>query len=267
VGIGCGEDVVVKQDDSNHQHAVNLLIELGGLSMASASDREAVLAALSGFGVMNRLGTAEWMSLCQDLSDTDLEQLFKGAVIAEVKFSWSGGSVAAAIWIFRAMGRRGLKSTHALSDWAMQTTNNPYVPFGTSNFGARSFIEYHECIVVKASNYERHVKDEVEAKSDRSARTAERAERAEHHRTQAQERRARLAELQVLSILDRLVAAIDDNAQCLSYYPQEWVSEIDDDVLAALDGEKQMRLRSKSASLHRGAWCVYETGIYPGKCK
>ncbi len=148
----------MNMDDCNRQRAVNLFIELGGLSMASASDSEAVLTALSGFDAMNRLGPDVWMSLCQLLSDTDIEQLFKGTVIAEVGLSWCGGSVAAANWIFKAMERRGSTSIDTLSDWALRTTTNSYVPFGTQNFGARSLIEYRECIANKACNYEHRVK-------------------------------------------------------------------------------------------------------------
>jgi hypothetical protein len=241
----------------DREHAVSLLIELGRLSAVHVSETAEALSSLSDFDAMNRLGPGDWFGLCLSLSDNDLEHLFKGAVLAEEGLSWCGGSVAAAIWILKAMERRGSKAIDWLADWALRTSTNPYVPFGTQNLGARSLIEYLERLAGKCVTYTRYIKNERSTQSERTTRTAESVKRAERHRIQAQARRDRIAELRALPILDRLVVAIDDDAHRLSYYPQEWVSEVDDATLEALDGERSTRLVSKSASIHRGAWCGF----------
>ena len=83
---------------------------------------------------INRLHWSTWKEFANELSNDDLVDLFKGLVIVERELKWMGGSVAAAIWIFKILfWERGVKNITEIADFGKRNSDNPYIPFGTSH--------------------------------------------------------------------------------------------------------------------------------------
>lgn len=84
-----------------------------------------------------------WYSLTDSLSDAEHESLIRAITVAERDYpAFGGGSVSGVIFAFIRLQHRTQSSLDALADWILAHTDNPYVPFGTRNLGARSLVEY-----------------------------------------------------------------------------------------------------------------------------
>lgn len=93
---------------------------------------------------LNRESPEFWKDRIQNMGQTEVEALAKAMVFLERRYRWSGGSVAAIIWIYRYYQERFQDKDHRLADWLLEHSRggNYYVPFGTNNKGARSVEEY-----------------------------------------------------------------------------------------------------------------------------
>ena len=89
----------------------------------------------------NRLHWREWNTVTAKLSIDEIVSLIKGLVAAEEKLRWTGGSVSAVIWVFRELERRDHILAAEVAEWILNHSSNPWVPFGSSNFGAKSLEE------------------------------------------------------------------------------------------------------------------------------
>ena len=83
-----------------------------------------------------------WHSLTDSLSESEHESLIRAITVAERDYpAFGGGSVSGVIWAFLRLQHRTQSSLEVLADWILAHTDNPYVPFGTSNHSARSLSE------------------------------------------------------------------------------------------------------------------------------
>lgn len=84
-----------------------------------------------------------WYPLVDSLSEAEHESLIRAITVAERDYpAFGGGSVSGVIFAFIRLQHRAQSSLDALADWILAHTDNPYVPFGTSNLGARSLADY-----------------------------------------------------------------------------------------------------------------------------
>src|SRR5260370_37489562 len=91
---------------------------------------------------INRLGRDLWEAIAEHYATPVLERLIKVLVIAERELKWTGGSVAATVWLFWVYQRRTDADSDALADWIFRNKgNNYYLPFGFSS-AARSLDEW-----------------------------------------------------------------------------------------------------------------------------
>ena len=74
---------------------------------------------------VNRWHRNEWDPILEPLNIVDHQALAKGLVVAEETHRWGGGSVAAAIWVYRAFERKFPEATDALADWMLAQSSNP----------------------------------------------------------------------------------------------------------------------------------------------
>jgi hypothetical protein len=88
-----------------------------------------------------RLGRDQWNQVADTLSENDLVSLIKALTLLEQYPGFRAGGVAPVIWLFRCLPDGNARV--ALVNWILGHTENEYVPFGTSNHGAKSLDEYH----------------------------------------------------------------------------------------------------------------------------
>ena len=90
---------------------------------------------------MDRLHWNDWEPILEPLNAAGHEALGKGLVVAEETHHWCCGSVAAAIWVYRAFEQKFPEAADALADWMLAHSSNPWVPFGRDRGSARSIVE------------------------------------------------------------------------------------------------------------------------------
>ena len=130
------------------------------------------------FGHIMRQSSEFWRNAVRPLSDFELESLVRTLTIAERDFpAFGGGSVSGVIFAFHQLQERTQSSLDELADWVLAHTNNPYVPFGTSNHSARSLSELRafKKAAAAAKVTRAHVEEERHA-----AAVARNAEKATH---------------------------------------------------------------------------------------
>lgn len=91
---------------------------------------------------INRLSPQIWNVFFNELSDNNIIKLFKGIVLTEKTLKWTGGSVAGGIWIYKEIERRKIDNDYQIANWALMTTNNPYIPFGSINHSKKNVVDY-----------------------------------------------------------------------------------------------------------------------------
>lgn len=102
------------------------------------------LSWLAKYGWINRLHWSEWDEATSQLSAKPLKSPLKLVVVCEKHFNWTGGLVAAAIWLFRDYERRDPADARTLAEWVLQHRGrNPWIPFGNTSF-ARTMEEREE---------------------------------------------------------------------------------------------------------------------------
>lgn len=120
--------------------AKEILIEIGNTLNIDSNYR----TVLSKLDEINRQTNQFWHSETKNLEDKKLISLFKGIVIVEKELNWIGGSVAGGIWIYKEIIKRNLDDNYSLANWTLSITNNPYLPFGSTNYESKSILEYFE---------------------------------------------------------------------------------------------------------------------------
>jgi hypothetical protein len=113
------------------------------------ADADTVKARLFPFDWINRLHWNEWNRVTGIMERDPSVYLARGLVRAEKMLGWSGGSVAASIWVFRMVQRRFPQEADALAEWMLANSDNPWVPFGTNRGDARSLAELEQHLEAK----------------------------------------------------------------------------------------------------------------------
>jgi len=207
---------------------------------------------------LNNIHIDEWRIICDSVDNDELILLFKGLILAECRFGLKGGSVASAISIYRIISDRSLDLTGEIANWALNNTNNNYVPFGTSNYGQRSIAELKffkaekaRVTALKADTYEKVLKRVKGRKVKRAA------EIANLRNLGYDERRMILQELEDMhsdkSIEQKLTIIATDDFYPPEYYPVTWI-DFPCEQIKDLPTELVKRLVDKLSTKSRGKW-------------
>jgi hypothetical protein len=145
------------------------LIEIGKSSDFSRVSSSLAVQEQQRFGYIMRLRPETWFSIADSLNTEDLVALIKCLTIAERVFEdWKAGSVSPVIWLFRSLTSLNPNFAEIVADWVLANTDNNYLPFGTTNLGAKSLVEHAR---LKQSASERaQARYEAEVQRQESAR-------------------------------------------------------------------------------------------------
>jgi hypothetical protein len=116
-----------------------------------------------------RLGPETWFSIAESLNTEDVVALIKCLTIAERIFDdWKAGSGSPVVWLYKRLTNLAPNITETVAEWVLSNTENHYLPFGTTNRGAKSLAEYDR---LKQSASERaKARYEAEVQRQESAR-------------------------------------------------------------------------------------------------
>lgn len=96
-------------------------------------------------GNFMRLDAESWALATSELSVTEIVSLIRCLTRIERHNGFGAGSVSPVIWLFRKLPEEQQRPD--LVSWILENTENPYLPFGSSNHGAKSHEEYlRQCI-------------------------------------------------------------------------------------------------------------------------
>jgi len=239
------------------REAVELLIAAGlaGDELAVASR---ILVPLRTRDELNRQSPSCWREQCATLDDASVDSLARGLVIAEKLYGWAGGSVAAAIWVYQELERRQPADLEVTTDWLLRKTANTYVPFGTSNFGAKSLPDY---MVLATRHSSKIMRGIAEQHTQKDMADVLRRQRAEQRKRAAEERRTALRQdfLMVLSskpISAQLLQLVDDSLYPVEFHPTCLAYHLTTDVIRSLDEALKGRLLIRLKGKRRGPWAA-----------
>lgn len=155
---------------------------------------------LSDAGWINRCGPDNWLAAIASLSTPQLEWLIKIVVIAESHLKgWGAGSVASAIWLFRAYEKRSDGDWRQMADWILRNRGgNNYLPFGFMT-AARSLDGWYSERASKKKRYEVHLGREQHEQDSKKRRT-----RAAQERHIARHEQSAEHKKQLISIVEQL---------------------------------------------------------------
>lgn len=146
--------------DRNLNNVIDLLKSVGVKGCLDDDDRSAFVRK----DWINRRHKKFWKPIAESLSKSDLENLFRGLVIAERELKWLGGSGASAIWIFHVYQKRFEDASIELANWALTNRGrNSYIPFG----GRTDVNSYDEWIIEKKLKKQRIAEHNSHQRSQR----------------------------------------------------------------------------------------------------
>ena len=93
-------------------------------------------------GSFMRLRPEAWYQIADTLSENRIVALIKALTLLEQYPNFKAGSVAPVIWLFRRLP--GANDRVELINWILSHTDNDYLPFGSSNHGAKSLDDYRQ---------------------------------------------------------------------------------------------------------------------------
>jgi hypothetical protein len=178
-------------------------------------------------------GANGWETVLSAFSTKDIEGLVKCIVIAEREFNWPGGSVAAAIWMYRAYAKRTDADKAALADWVLRNKGrNGYLPFGSST-AARSLEGWRVEQQLRATRRVAHHLKEQEQRVAKLKRIEERAklaavrtlERRENSKERQVQISARVGQLRDVDCSTRLSVLASDTSLPLEAIPAALIVE------------------------------------------
>lgn len=88
-----------------------------------------------------RLGPGAWRQIADTLSEDALVHLIKALTVLERYPHFMAGSVSPVIWLFHCLPNASERGE--LINWILSHSENHYLPFGSSNFGAKTLDDYH----------------------------------------------------------------------------------------------------------------------------
>jgi hypothetical protein len=237
-----------------------LVGQIIGIGRSATNDGETEvlrrIEPLAPYDAINRLHWREWDAITQTLPTDDLIALVKGLTLAELHNRWAGGSVSSVIWTFRELGRRSAEFNDELADWILARTNNPYVPFGTQNHGAKSLAEYRAATSLHAAaiadGLAAQESSERNARDERKVRKQQKSRSAEARKTLG--RALFLAKLSKLPLAEQLKQLAYDQNYSVEFYPTRLADSVDEATIHSLDKETRIALLAKLKGRRRGPW-------------
>jgi hypothetical protein len=236
---------------------IPILIRIG-----NSADLDELLAAqllnsIGKFDAINRQWQA-WDEIIKPMRTDDLVALTKGLTLAESHHSWSGGSVAAVIYVFREIQRRDSTLAYEMANWILPRTSNSWVPFGSHNWSALSVEEYRDAMQRQAERKRDRAANEkareVRAKAERERRRQSYKDRRE----QKEETRKKLiTELTRLTIEDQLRHLATDTTYALELYPTCLADAATEPILKSLAEETRLALWKRVKERKRGPWKTF----------
>jgi hypothetical protein len=247
------------------QHALPLLLKVGREVELGLPHAPTDLDLLRCQGRINCLHWGEWDALTGPLQIEDVVRLAKALTIIEKMFRWPGGSVAAVIWVFREVARRDNATAQDLADWILARTDNPFVPFGSRNHGARSLCDLHLAKEGLAAKRSLVAQREASRASAGQARKAERKRmavlRMEAQSRSSAIRRAWEPVFLALPPAEQLRQIAHDTEHPLNYFPVECAGA-GAAALLQLDPESLQLLRKKLEERRKGPWTWLLAALY-----
>lgn len=235
---------------------ISLLIDFGLRPSEGKRMRDDVEKNANAFKSITSLHWSDWDGTTRLMPDADVIALFRGIILVEQMLGWSQGSVDASIWVFREIHRRNVTCKDEIADWALANTNNPYIPFGTQNFGAHSLAEYWR----RSEEHQRSIKQGLEEVSESERRAQkEREKTAQQCRHAAELRHGHvrdqfLKSLETLSINEQLQLLANDTEFPIQWYPTRLACAANAQIINRLDHSLRMTLLAKLKGRHRGPW-------------
>jgi hypothetical protein len=249
--------LIADTDNMPHPDAIpagisDLLIQVGSRMEMLDQDRE----ALKSLDWINRLWRGTWENTAQALAQDACEFLIRGLVIVERELDWLGGSVSAAIWVFRVYEERFAPSHIEVADWVLQNRGrNPYLPFGSQTV-ARNYDGYLAERQVAGQRYSDHLDRQSEEKQEKERREKKRFENYVARIEDGKERAARVrkfnADLASISISERLTL-IAGSGMPLEAVSNDLLVEAPDAV-TSIDPETKSKLTQIINRRNRGSW-------------
>lgn len=234
--------------------AVPILLAVGRQYEAEDASLLTLLQRIAPFSAINRMSWTQWDPIAQSLSTSDLVSLFRGAVLAEQLLNWSGGSVAAGLWIHRELMRRDEVVAVNAAAWAVRRSDNYYIQrLPTRIWTAEDLREAEE----RRRNRDRSREiAEYEAVRRVGRHQGQRARAAQLRNTPA--RTEFLDALSRLSIEDQLRQLSQDQWFPALYYPTRLAHRATLQLLKDLDPDIRKSLVEKLESRQRGPWATFK---------
>lgn len=184
---------------------------------------------------INRLHPTAWEEATSLLTNMELVKLYKGLIIIEKHANWSGGSVAAAIWVYRIIQIRGLDQDNRLADFGLKNCDNPWIPYGNSYYGVRNIKEYFK--EKERKTIEREIRaDKMEKLNLRIRGRKDKRLKSIHNLRQLsiEQRKVITEELKLKylksSMLERFTIIVSDDTFPPEYYPVDWILLTDEEI-------------------------------------
>ena len=242
---------------------------------------EAIIGAAQGIDPLRLYACVEQWALahaggtevlyCADLATTqslvprsvlkaaDFEKLIRVLVQLDNRIAspFGSGSTSQVHRLWRYLNVVDPTRAEGVCDWALTHARNSYVPFGGYNQHraiAKTCKEYRENVRKAAERQiekERH--DQERARERRTQRAQTHAERIAKKIQVSEARQEIVKQLGALGTVKRLSVVVRDSEHPLWYFP-EYIAEITDEEVAAMDPEMKAMLIQKLRHAPRGPW-------------
>jgi len=117
-----------------------------------------------------------WIDIGATLSAKEIIALIKALTVAERDVpAMKAGSVSPVIWLYRHIRQRFPGEYTELEEWILKETDNDYLPWDTSNHGARSLEEFRRFSIEMAQRREERQRAEEQRHLEAQKRKAQKA--------------------------------------------------------------------------------------------
>jgi len=235
---------------------IEKLIEIGNSPYPDQPEKIPGLIDIKDSDYINRLHWNDWDVVTIKMPLDDLVALVKGLALSERYHGWMEGSVSSVIWTFREVERRDIERSNRLADWILPRTRNPYVPFGSTNYGASSLSSY---LIADDLDRQRRINSLEAQRLDKERADAEKEVRKRQRSNSFQDRdnEAReifLEELSRLPIREQLIRLAFDEKYSVEFYPTKLADSANSSIISSLDDNVSKALHIKLRGKHKGPW-------------
>ena len=168
----------------------------------------------------------EWRHIAAQYSTSVLSQIIRILVIAERELKWTGGSVAATIWLFREYQARPDSEAERLVAWVLRNRGNMYLPFGMIT-SARTLPDWVAQEATKPLRRVAHEEHHRYLHAMKLTRVNWRRERVQIRRREAADRKTQigdlLAKITAMDPIDRLTLLAADYSIPLGAIPENLI--------------------------------------------